>query len=330
MALTEKQLEERRHYIGGSDAGAILGLNPWRSALDVYFEKIEGKQPEINNNFIYWGNQLEPLIRRIFFEVTGLMAHDVSKTKYHKDYPFIAANIDGLITLSDNKKGENNTAILEIKTVSQFARAQWGKPQCDLDLSPEYTFLPSNGFRNEDGYIPMNYLCQAILYACVYEIEKVYFAVYFGNDLPLQIYQYNRDLELENQVIQKLKYFWYEHVKKEIPPLPQTAEELKKFYPNAKNNSVIISTNEIEDTYYNLKELKQKQQNIEEQIENLSCQIKQFMKDDEVLLNNAGDKFATWSNIVSNRIDTKRLKTKDEQLYKKYLKESKYRQFKIY
>ena len=31
--------EERRHFIGGSDIGAILGLNPYKSPVDVWMEK---------------------------------------------------------------------------------------------------------------------------------------------------------------------------------------------------------------------------------------------------------------------------------------------------
>jgi putative phage-type endonuclease len=325
MALTEKQLEERRHYIGGSDVGAILGYSKWKTPLDVYFEKVEGKKSEVNNNFIYWGNQLEPLIRNIFTEITSYPCEEIKDTKYHSLYPFIAANIDGLITISEKEK-----AILEIKTVSQFARSQWGKPQCDLDLPPENIFLPTNGFKNDDGYVPMSYLCQVILYASVYEIDKVYIAVYFGNDIPLQIYQYNRDLQTENIVLDKLCYFWKECVEKEIPPSPQSKEELKLFYPEAKENTFVTATNEVEDYYHKIKQLKLQQSSLGDQIDILSNKIMAHMESDEILITNSGDKLATWINVTTKRLDTTKLKTEDESLYKKYLKESKCRRFKIY
>ena len=39
MNSKEQWLQERKTYIGGSDLGSILGINNFRTALDVYFEK---------------------------------------------------------------------------------------------------------------------------------------------------------------------------------------------------------------------------------------------------------------------------------------------------
>lgn len=39
MAITEQQKQERRKYLGSSDISAVMGLNPWRNASDVYLEK---------------------------------------------------------------------------------------------------------------------------------------------------------------------------------------------------------------------------------------------------------------------------------------------------
>lgn len=323
--LNEKQLEERKHYIGGSDVGSILGYSKWRTALDVYFEKVEGKRQEFNNNFIDWGNTLEPVIRKKFSEITGFKTSEIVDTKYHKDYPFIAANIDGMIKISETKN-----AILEIKTVSQFARAQWGKPKCDLELPPENTFLPTNGFKNDDGYIPMNYLCQVILYAAVYEVEKVYIAVYFGNDLALQIYQYDRDLKLEGIVLDQLVYFWKEHIEKEIPPAPMTKAELLDAYPRTNENSFIVIENDLEDDYYKLKKLKQQEKEAKKEIEQLSNKIMKFMGDKEILLDSDSTKLITWRDTCTKRFNTTRFKEENKKLYDKYVKETFSRRFQVY
>ena len=45
----EEWLLLRRKGIGGSDAAAIVGLNRWRSAFDVYAEKV-GLKPEQPDN----------------------------------------------------------------------------------------------------------------------------------------------------------------------------------------------------------------------------------------------------------------------------------------
>ena len=55
----------RSKGIGGSDIGAILGVNKYRSLVDVYLDKIEGKKVE-DNNAMFWGRILEPIIRAEF------------------------------------------------------------------------------------------------------------------------------------------------------------------------------------------------------------------------------------------------------------------------
>ena len=44
----ETWLQYRRNGIGGSDAAAVIGLSPYKTARDVYFEKL-GREPEDNN-----------------------------------------------------------------------------------------------------------------------------------------------------------------------------------------------------------------------------------------------------------------------------------------
>ncbi|MFR4400922.1 MAG: YqaJ viral recombinase family protein, partial [Peptococcus niger] len=45
----EEWLEQRKKGIGGSDAGAICGLNPWKSAVEVYLDKL-GELPPVEDN----------------------------------------------------------------------------------------------------------------------------------------------------------------------------------------------------------------------------------------------------------------------------------------
>ena len=39
-------LKWRRKGIGGSDAGAVLGISPYKTARDVYYEKL-GREPDV-------------------------------------------------------------------------------------------------------------------------------------------------------------------------------------------------------------------------------------------------------------------------------------------
>ena len=60
----EEWLNERRSGIGGSDAAAVMGLNPWKSPLDVYLDKTGQLMESPDNPALYWGRVLEEVVAR--------------------------------------------------------------------------------------------------------------------------------------------------------------------------------------------------------------------------------------------------------------------------
>lgn len=70
--LTHQQwLEYRKKGIGGSDAGAICGLNPYRTAMQVYHDKISEETENIDNEAMRQGREFEDYVARRFMEETG-------------------------------------------------------------------------------------------------------------------------------------------------------------------------------------------------------------------------------------------------------------------
>ena len=61
--LTEKQIKARSQGIGGSDAGTLLGLNPHKTAVELWLEKT-GRMPIDNtdNPAQEWGRRLEAVV----------------------------------------------------------------------------------------------------------------------------------------------------------------------------------------------------------------------------------------------------------------------------
>ena len=62
----------RKCGITGTDAGAILGLNPYRSAFQVYHDKISDTIENIDNEAMRQGRDLEDYVAQRFTEATGL------------------------------------------------------------------------------------------------------------------------------------------------------------------------------------------------------------------------------------------------------------------
>ena len=115
----EEWLEYRRRGIGGSDAAAILGVSPFATARDLYYDKLKVVSYEDGeSNWVQKkvGHLLEDLVAEIFHVKTGFEIYQVKKMFYHPVYTYMLADIDYFIRLPNGK-----TAILEIKTTNYKA-----------------------------------------------------------------------------------------------------------------------------------------------------------------------------------------------------------------
>ena len=108
----EEWLELRRHSIGGSEAGALLGLNPYASSLTLYLDKKGLSKPKETNEAMRIGTDLEEYVAKRFEEKTGKKVRKDNFMYMHDEYDFITANVDREIV------GENSG--LECKTMSAF------------------------------------------------------------------------------------------------------------------------------------------------------------------------------------------------------------------
>lgn len=157
----EQWLWERRKTIGGSEIGAILGLNGFQSAYALWLEKTGQKAPFEGNQQTEVGTELEDLVARIFSRKSGLA---VKRTNYiwrNTNYPALHASPDRLVVGRD--------AGLECKTTSAF---NLGK------------------FHGED--FPAQYYAQAVQYMAVTEKEEWFIAVLVLGTNVFHIYHLTR------------------------------------------------------------------------------------------------------------------------------------------
>ena len=110
-------LSGRMNGIGGSDASAIVGMNPYKSNIDLFEEKIGRRIPENISEMpcVVYGKLAEVPIRELF-----RLDYPEYKVEYHEfrilqniQYPFMQASLDGELTDPEGRKG-----ILEIKTTN--------------------------------------------------------------------------------------------------------------------------------------------------------------------------------------------------------------------
>ena len=114
----ETWLRLRKTGIGGSDAGAICGVNPYSSSLNVYLNKLSYQIEDTDNEPMRQGRDLEEYVARRFMEETGLKVRRSNKMYRSNEYPFMLADVDRLIVgqnagleckteLLDNASGRN-------------------------------------------------------------------------------------------------------------------------------------------------------------------------------------------------------------------------------
>ena len=83
----EEWLDYRRLGIGGSDVAAIMGISPFATIKDLYYDKI-GVKPMIDEGESNWvakevGHRLEDLVAMIFSKKTGLEVFPVRKMLFY-------------------------------------------------------------------------------------------------------------------------------------------------------------------------------------------------------------------------------------------------------
>ena len=90
-------LRNRRRYLGASDAAAIMGVNPWSSALNVYADHIvpeeDGSPP---SEPAYWGLKKQPMLLTEFTRRTGRPCEMWEEMIVSKERPWQSCTMDGV------------------------------------------------------------------------------------------------------------------------------------------------------------------------------------------------------------------------------------------
>lgn len=215
---TEEWLEGRLLGIGGSEAGIVLGLNPWKSRLELWDEKVNKTRrldPDAEIR-LKLGNILEPLIAEEYSKITGREL-EIRPQKVHPKYPFILGNIDREI-LGSNRRGPG---ILEIKTKGAFT--DW-----------------------EDD-IPVYYKAQIQHYMEIYGHKWGSFAVMDMGRLKIDVVDVERDDEFISKLVKEEIEFWKLVENKTPPPMCPTKaceEFLREKYKASESITIDISANE--------------------------------------------------------------------------------------
>jgi putative phage-type endonuclease len=119
----DQWLEVRKGGIGSSDAASAIGLNPYKSQLELWLEKTgragsSGEHQGMDDPR-FWGTLLEPYVAVAYQQKTNRKVRKLNAVLQHPTLPFMLANIDREVI------GSPDVQILECKTAGEFGSRLW-------------------------------------------------------------------------------------------------------------------------------------------------------------------------------------------------------------
>lgn len=271
----QEWLQRRRDGIGGSEAAAVLGLSTWKSALELYCDKvgINASEDAGEPDWLYWGKALEPAIAKRYAKETGREVgqdgdYDLQRSSV---YPWMCCTIDR--SLIDHQKGPENPGILSIKNVVGFKKSDW------LDEPP------------------VQYQIQLQHELIVMGRSWGSFAVLFnGHDFGW--FDMPRNEKFCAFLIEKEREFW-DRVMAQDPPPPgdpaeSSREALQRLYPNDSGSTVALP-GELIETADKIETLKIQVKTAKQEIDTAENQLKAAIGENTfgVLPNNTTFSFKT-------------------------------------
>lgn len=294
----DEWLDVRKRGIGSSDAGAAVGLNPYRSQLALWMDKTgrDAGMPQIDpdddTSPTYWGSLLEPIVAAHYTKRTGNKVRRVNAVLQHPEHPWMLANIDREVV------GTAEVQILECKTAGINGARLW------KDGVPEYVQL------------------QVMHQLAVTGKQAADVAVLICGQ-ELQVHRIERDEAVIEQLIKLERDFWY-FVEVDRPPPADgsdSAEQaLRCLYPKDGGQVLDLSQDlELSAAFSDLLAVRQKLDQYGELEAQYKQQIQQRMGDASRAVFERGE--ISWKRSKdSTALDLARLQAEQPELVASYSK----------
>ena len=183
MALSEAQREKRKSYLGSSDVAAVVGVDPFRNASDVWLDKSGRlKDRDSASKAADMGNDLEDAVLNMFERRTRIsLKRSVFLTREDSGFP-ACANLD-----AGEYDGPNLRAVVEAKSTS--LQDEWGDAVSAVPLRVEIQ-------------------CQWQMWVGDCELAWVPVLLSQFGRFKFEVYQVERNEKLLGPVVERARWFW--------------------------------------------------------------------------------------------------------------------------
>lgn len=294
----EEWLRLRKSGIGGSDAGAVCGVNPYSSAMKVFQDKTGAETETLDSEAVRIGNDLEQYVAERFMEATGLKVRRSNYMYRSVEHPFMIADVDRLVVGED--------AGLECKTASAYHADKWA-----------------------DGNIPLHYVIQCYHYMAVTGKRTWYIAaVILGREFTWRKLVWEE--ELAERLIAAEADFWNRYIIPGVVPPPDGSracdEVIRQYFHTARKAGTVDLTG-FDEKLSRREEILKEIAGLEKEQKQIEQEVKLFMGDCEFASSRRYR--ISWGNVESARLDTKRIKAEKPEIYSDYAKVTHSRRFEV-
>lgn len=289
-------LQARSKGIGGSEITAVMGLDPYSTPYALWERKTGRVVENIDNKFTRAGNYLEDAVAQMFADAVGLEVYKPAQEHWsHPDYPHLLGTPDRFVARKDGD------AVLEIKTTSKRITRE--------DVT--------------EGHM-LRWYFQVLWYMGISGKKKGYIAWLVGGvDFDYIEIDFNESIFAD--MVGAGNDFWLNHVLADTPPPPLTKDDILrsigKVLPDA-----IEGPEEALVYHANIKDNSKKIKELEEANDELKTAVQLLMRDKSIMTYQGAALF-TWKEAETVRLDGKRLKEENLELWQQYTKVSTVRTF---
>lgn len=291
---------QRAMGIGGSEVGALLGVDPYNTPYSLWERKTGRVDNFEGNDFTRAGHLLEPVICQWFTEQTGLKLHEAHHMA-SPTHPWRRVTPDRLVGdkgLMDAKNSRFEIAPNEVregKKMAWYFQVIWGIGIWN-EVYPEKP--------RDTGYI-----------------------VWLGAGYQFQYLGFDYEKEVYDMMCDVVDSFWNNHVLTDTPPPPMTRDDILravgKVVPAAK-----VADEEHAEFFRNLVHAKGEVKKWQSVVDEMQEALQMYMLEHDTLIVD-GLPAATWKEQTVQRIDTTRLKAEMPEIAEKYTVQNTTRVFRI-
>lgn len=261
----------RSKGLGGTDIAALAGLNPWKGPMDVYLEKLGLVDSEPDNEAMYWGKALEPVLAKRYKKEKGIEIEipdpqTLPFVKMPPEMTWITGSPDAVYSITRFEQTDfgawmNCEGGVDFKTTGR--RQDYGDPGTDQ--------------------VPDWVACQCQWYCGLTGAKWWDVAVlFFAPRREFAIYHLERNQEIIDQLTEIGREFWEGHVIPQVPPPIDGSAGSKRFldltYPQDRGE-MLAATGYIQSLVDFLKNTRDRLKEAEEEKLFLENRLKNIIQD---------------------------------------------------